>query len=175
MQTYLQDPAVRYLGSNAANRVKIGFSPNSAGKSKLRSGTSSVLTQSLRSEKSSGVCVDFTSGRSGKERRQFLPKNLTFNFGGQSHKKRSAPVSERPITSSSELEFNEFVNLFEAFIVKSRKDLKDIFQKLVSCPTEDETAWDPVNLNKRERLDNQGLYFNQVHKQTSFMIVGQSS
>lgn len=158
---YLQDPGVRCLGPNAANRVKIGFSQNSSGKSKLRSGASSVLTQSLRSEKSSGVCVDFASGRSGKERRQFLPKNLTFNFCGRSHRKRINPVAnERPFTCSSELEFSEFVDLFEAFIIRSRNDLKDIFQKLVSCPTEDGTALDPVNLNKRERLDNTlGLYF----------------
>lgn len=84
-------------------------------------------------------------------RRTLQPQELTFNFDRhflQSpdfclHAKENLKAAENSgeITESTVLKFSEFIECFEFFAIRSRKDLKDIFDSLI---VEQKSEMEPV-------------------------------
>ena len=75
----------------------------------------------------------------------FKPKNLTFNFIKSGYRPRNrrrlslggrSSDPNKPITHSQSLDFLDFVDLFRAFSLRCRKDLKDLFEQVaISKPS----------------------------------------
>ncbi|GAB6024048.1 hypothetical protein CHUAL_008768 [Chamberlinius hualienensis] len=61
-------------------------------------------------------------------RDRFLRKSSGSSIGGETQ----ASTSAHSITHSSQLDFLEFLELFHSFSIRSRKDLKDLFEQMAS-------------------------------------------
>lgn len=123
----VQDPEVR---------CQTPVPPKSA-KSKTKLWPNAESDNQLRGDLLAGSWTDLSGTKLKKtgirKSGPFQPKNLTFNFSQQARRPvnhSSTPILRR-ITPSSLLEFTDFVDLFKAFMIQMRKDIREIFRQLL--------------------------------------------
>jgi len=171
-------------GLKSKLRYRLGGSPGSFGPNEAESTPSPNASHQTTSSKSAHRLANTNNANSSRSSiRQPIPtRNLTFNFSRLSRRgvlntrddvsglRRQRP-DQLVITQSSVLSFVDFVDLFRAFALRMRKDLRDLFEQQATvgqlCTVDQLIAGDQINGVQCSTFPSchvNGLYYDLLPK-----------